>query len=46
VSATPESFTVQSKAKVLEKVTWTVPTIVGKTLYVRDKKNIVALDLG
>ncbi len=46
--ATPkgDGLTVDSKTSILEKVTWTVPTLVGKNLYVRDKKNIVALDLG
>ncbi|HIE91622.1 MAG TPA: hypothetical protein EYQ83_01645 [Acidobacteria bacterium] len=26
--------------------TWTVPTLVGTTLYARDRERIVALDLG
>jgi hypothetical protein len=30
----------------LDGTAWTVPTLVGKTLYVRDKANIMALDLG
>jgi outer membrane protein assembly factor BamB len=46
VTATPEAATVVAKVPLLEKVSWTVPTLVGKTLYVRDQKNIVALDLG
>ncbi len=45
-SATPEKFTVHSKVPLLDKVSWTVPTVVGKKMYVRDKKNIMALDLG
>jgi len=45
-SATPKGLTVDSKTKILEKVTWTVPTLAGKSLFVRDKKNIMALDLG
>ena len=45
-SATPDGLEVLSKARVLEKVAWTVPTIVGKTLYARDNGTIVALDLG
>lgn len=44
--ATPEEFKVLSKASIVESVAWTVPTLVGKTLYVRDKKKIMALDLG
>ena len=43
---TPEKLNVLSKTNVLEKVTWTVPTLVGTKLYVRDKKHIMALDLG
>jgi outer membrane protein assembly factor BamB len=42
----PEDLTVVAKTNLLEKVAWTAPTIVGKTMYVRDKKNIMALDLG
>ncbi len=45
-TASPEGLKVHSKTNILERVTWTVPTLVGKSLYVRDKKNIVALDLG
>jgi outer membrane protein assembly factor BamB len=45
-SATPEAFSVHSKVKLLDKSAWTVPTVVGKTLFARDKKNILALDLG
>lgn len=46
VTATPTSFKVNAKAPVLNKTAWTVPTLVGKTLFVRDQKNIMALDLG
>ena len=42
----PEGFDVLAKVQLTEKVSWTVPTLVGKTLYVRDAKNILALDLG
>lgn len=42
----PEGFELLSKVQLTEKVSWTVPTLVGKTLYVRDAKNIWALDLG
>lgn len=45
-TCTPEKFEIVSKATVLDKVAWTVPTLVGKTLYVRDQKNIVAFDIG
>ena len=45
-TATPEEFTVHSKVKLFDDVAWTVPTIVGKTMYVRDKNSIMALNLG
>lgn len=45
-TATPEDLIVHSKVKLLDHVAWTVPTIVGKTMYVRDKKHLMALDLG
>lgn len=50
VAATPEGFEVQGRAKVLEpdghSGTWTIPTLDGTTLYLRDTKKIKALDLG
>jgi len=45
-TATPEGFTVLSKVQILDKVAWSVPTLVGKTLIIRDKTKIMALDLG
>ena len=45
-SATPEELVVHAKTQLLNKVAWTVPTIVGKTMYVRDNKWILAVDLG
>jgi len=42
----PEAIVIRSKVQLTDKVSWTVPTLVGKTLYVRDQKNIMALDLG
>jgi outer membrane protein assembly factor BamB len=44
--ATPQALVVQASTQLLDKVAWTVPTVVGKTLYARDKKTIVAVDLG
>jgi outer membrane protein assembly factor BamB len=43
---TPEGVTIHSEAKVFETTAWTVPTLVGTTLYARDREKIVALDLG
>ncbi len=37
---------VRSKVPLLSKVAWTVPTLSGRTLFVRDQKSIMALDLG
>ncbi|MCP4251393.1 MAG: PQQ-binding-like beta-propeller repeat protein [bacterium] len=44
--ATREGLTILSRAKVAETRAWTPPTLVGKMLYVRDQKHIMALDLG
>lgn len=44
-TATPDDLEIHSKVSLLEDVAWTVPTIVGHTMYVRDKKAIMALDL-
>ncbi|MCP4201332.1 MAG: PQQ-binding-like beta-propeller repeat protein [bacterium] len=44
-TATPEDMTIHSEVELLNRVAWTAPTIVGKTMYVRDKVNIMALDL-
>jgi len=45
-TATPQGFTVHSKCKIAERYAWAAPTLVGSTLYVRDRKKIMALDLG
>lgn len=44
-TATPEEMTIHSEVELLDRVAWTAPTIVGNTMYVRDKVNIMALDL-
>lgn len=44
-TATAEEFIVQSKVSILDKVAWTVPTIVGSKMYIRDKGKILAIDL-
>jgi outer membrane protein assembly factor BamB len=41
----PAGLQVLCTAQVLESISWTVPTLVDTTLFVRDKKRIVALDL-
>ena len=42
---TAEGLMINSKVELLNNNAWTVPTIVGTTLYVRDRKNVMALDL-
>ena len=43
---TPEGVTILSEAKIFDTTTWTTPTLMGTTLYARDREKIVALDLG
>ncbi len=45
-TATPEKLVVHARTQILDRVAWTVPTIVGKTMYVRDNKKIKAVNLG
>jgi outer membrane protein assembly factor BamB len=42
----PQGLTVHSKVPLLDHNAWTVPTLVGTKLYVRDRKTIMALDVG
>jgi outer membrane protein assembly factor BamB len=44
-TATPEGFKILAKVDLLKSNAWTVPSLVGSTLYVRDRKAIMALDL-
>jgi outer membrane protein assembly factor BamB len=46
--ATPgeTGLTVHAKAAVLGERAWTAPTLVGTTLYLRDRTRIMAVDLG
>jgi hypothetical protein len=46
VRLAPEGVTVLSQAKLFDTMSWTAPTLVGTTLYARDREKIVALDLG
>lgn len=43
--ATGENFETISSADIFTDTSWTVPTLVGTTLYVRDKHDIAALSL-
>ena len=42
----PKEVTVLARAKVFETTSWSAPTLVGTTLYARDREKIVAIDLG
>ena len=37
---------IHARARVLSSLTWAVPALVGTTLYARDQRQLVALDLG
>ena len=43
---TPDGLTVLARTSLFETVAWSASTLVGTTLYVRDREKIVALDLG
>ncbi len=45
-SVTDDGLDVQARHALLTENAWTPPTLVGRTLYVRDRKDIVALDIG
>jgi outer membrane protein assembly factor BamB len=45
-TVSPQGIKVLTRADVMTKTSWTVPTLVGTKLYVRDRKNMVALELG
>ena len=42
---TPDGLKINSKVELMTSNAWTVPTLAGTTLYVRDRKTILALDL-
>ena len=44
-TATREGLQVHARAEKLTENAWTPPTLVGGRLYVRDRKNVLALDL-
>ncbi len=43
---TPEAFELLAQTPVVEPVAWTLPTLVGTTLYLRDQEKILAVELG
>jgi hypothetical protein len=44
-TASPTELKVISKVSVLKNLAWTVPTLVGTKLYLRDRRTITAFDL-
>jgi outer membrane protein assembly factor BamB len=44
-TATPTELKVISRVSVMKNLAWTVPTLVGTKLYLRDRRTIAALDL-
>jgi outer membrane protein assembly factor BamB len=45
-TADREGMKVLARASILQNRAWTVPTIAGTKLYVRDRRNMLALELG
>lgn len=45
VQATPAKMQVLAQVPMLEKIAWTPPTLAGTKLFVRDRRNLMALDL-
>jgi outer membrane protein assembly factor BamB len=46
VHPSPTGFKVAAKAELLTSLSWTPPTLVGTRLYVRDRRNMMAVELG
>lgn len=42
----PQAFKVVAKAELLTSLSWSPPTLVGTRLYIRDRRNMMAVDLG
>jgi len=45
-TVSPQGIKVLTRARVLDHVSWTPPTLSGKTVFVRDRQTIAAFDLG
>ena len=46
VEVNRQGMTVKARAQVFNSLSWTVPTLVGTRLYLRNREEIVALELG
>jgi outer membrane protein assembly factor BamB len=42
----PQGFKIAAKAPVLSRLSWTPPVLVGTRLYIRDRKDMMSVDLG
>ena len=42
----PEKFNIVAKAALLERIAWTPPALVGTRLYIRDRRTMMAVELG
>jgi outer membrane protein assembly factor BamB len=45
-TAQPDGLTVHARTDLLSNQSWTVPTLAGTRLFLRDRKNVLAVDLG
>jgi outer membrane protein assembly factor BamB len=45
-SPSPKGLRVHARVSLLQSLAWTPPTLVGTRLYIRDRKSLIALDLG
>jgi hypothetical protein len=42
----PKGFDVVAKAKLLKNLSWTPPVLVGTKIYLRDRRDLMAVELG
>jgi len=42
----PEGFRIAAQAELLTHLSWTPPVLVGTRVYLRDRRNLMAVDLG
>lgn len=45
MTLTPTGMTVLQEASVATKTAWSAPTLIGRRLYVRDRTELIAIDL-
>ena len=46
IAPTPAALRVVMKISIIQHLSWTPPTLSGTRLYIRDRRNLMALDLG